>query len=363
MTKARDIADNAGKGGGASNVIINGAMKISQRATSAASITTSGYKTVDRWNTKIGGAGTWTQTQNAVTDLAGFRHSLKMACTTANSSLAASNSLNVETRLEGFDIQQFQKGTASAKKWALSFYVKSSKTGTYITELFDNNNNRHVNKSYTVDAANTWEHKKIIFDGDTSSPFANTNGNCLIVLWYLAAGTNYTTGTLQESWGAQTNVNRCVGQVNLADSTSNTWEITGVQLEVGDKCSDFQHEESSVTAQKCYRYYFQSPSYSAGNSGTSADVILYHGSLLKNASAWHWLPQEFPVVMRAAPSVTCSDGTTDGKIGHWTSTGGGSTVGHSPWQTLSKPNHIRVNEYATGGIYGFYYNYKADAEL
>ena len=255
MTKARDIADNAGQGGSASNVIINGAMKISQRATSVTGITSSGYKTVDRFRTSIGSAGTWTQTQNAVTDLAGFRYSLKMACTTANTSLSAGSSLQMNTRLEGFDIQQFQKGTASAKKWAMSFYVKASKTGTYIVELFDNNNNRHVNKSYTVDTGNTWEHKKIIFDGDTSSPFANTNGNCLIVQWFLAAGANLTGGTLQESWGALTNANRCVGQVNLADSTSNTWEITGVQLEVGDKVSDFEHRSYDDELARCQRYY------------------------------------------------------------------------------------------------------------
>ena len=304
MTKARDIADNAGQGGGASNVIINGAMKISQRATSLTGITSSGYKTVDRWRTSLGSAGTWTQTQNAVTDLAGFRYSLKMACTTANASLGASSSLNVNTRLEGFDIQQFQKGTASAKKWAMSFYVKASKTGTYIVELFDNNNNRHVNKSYTINAANTWEHKKIIFDGDTSSPFANTNGNCLIVSWFLAAGSDKTSGTLQETWGALTHANRCVGQVNLADSTSNTWEITGVQLEVGDKATDFEHRTFADELARCQRYYTQTYDYGVfvGHSGDDYDGTMVMRSLSSTVS--NQLGEPLPTRMRSMPTVT-----------------------------------------------------------
>lgn len=295
MTKARDIADNAGKGGGVSNVIINGEMKISQRSTSVTGITSSGYNTVDRWRISNGSAGTWTQTQNAVTDLAGFRYSLKMDCTTADASLAATDDLSIQQRFEGQDIQQFQKGTSSAKKWAMSFYVKSSKTGTYIVELFDNNNNRHVNKSYTVDAANTWEHKKIIFDGDTSSPFTNTNGNCLIVSWFLAAGANKTSGTLQETWGALTHANRCVGQVNLADSTSNTWEITGVQLEVGDKCSDFQNEIYNTTLSKCQRYYFQLN----GDNGDRVGVGGYN-----TGTSEARMDVTFPVTMRSAPTIS-----------------------------------------------------------
>lgn len=305
MTKARDIADNAGQGGGASNVIINGAMKVAQRVASPSTqpaIQYSGYYTVDRWNTDISSAGTWTQNQNAVTDLAGFRYSLKMACTTANASLGASSSLRMNTRLEGFDIQQFQKGTTSAKKWAMSFYVKASKTGTYIVELFDNNNNRHVNKSYTVDAANTWEHKKIIFDGDTSSPFANTNGNCLIVGWFLAAGTNFTSGTLQETWGALTHANRCVGQVNLADSTSNTWEITGVQLEVGDKVSDFEHRSYDDELNRCQRYY-----EIADIGGDTYRISLNKGS---TGASYYWAI-DLRTTKRAKPTCTITQSFDD----------------------------------------------------
>ena len=329
MTKARDIADNAGKGGGASNVIINGAMKIAQRGASVTGITSSGYKTVDRFRTSIGSAGTWTQTQNAVTDLAGFRYSLKMACTTANTSLSAGSSLQMNTRLEGFDIQQFQKGTASAKKWAMSFYVKASKTGTYIVELFDNNNNRHVNKSYTVDAANTWEHKKIIFDGDTSSPFANTNGNCLIVNWFLAAGSNFTGGTLQETWGALTTANRCVGQVNLADSTSNTWEITGVQLEVGDKVSDFEHTSYEEEIAKCQRYYWN---YLTLNNQYQT---MGNGSMYTATSAY--INFDFPVQMRAEPTL----GSAATNMRFYTN--GGSSATSSVNGDYGSVNNKRVN--------------------
>ena len=358
MTKARDIADNAGQGGGASNVIINGAMKISQRATSVTGITSSGYKTVDRFRTSIGSAGTWTQTQNAVTDLAGFRYSLKMACTTANTSLGAGSSLQMNTRLEGFDIQQFQKGTASAKKWAMSFYVKASKTGTYIVELFDNNNNRHVNKSYTVDAANTWEHKKIIFDGDTSSPFANTNGNCLIVQWFLAAGSNFTGGTLQETWGALTTANRCVGQVNLADSTSNTWEITGVQLEVGDKATDFEHRSFSDELLRCQRYFEKTANPSGALTDTSAGYINIRDGTASTVVRYYSV--RYKVEKRAIPTVTIYDSSSPPNTGKVRRDSTQNVTGNVYGSGTSG-----FNLYPSGSTshYGVLFGYYVDAEL
>jgi len=137
----------------------------------------------------------------------------------------------------------------------LSFWVRSNKTGTYIAELYGVTDNRQISKSYTISSADTWEKKTITFAGDTTGAFANDNGIGLMLQFWLAAGSTYTSGTLQTSWGSSVNANRAVGQVNLADSTSNEWYITGVQLEAGTTASDFEFLPVDVNLRRCLRYY------------------------------------------------------------------------------------------------------------
>jgi hypothetical protein len=259
MTKARDIADNAGQGGGGGkNVIINGAMTIAKRGGSFASLTSGYAYTLDRFARYIHLAGTWTMSQSTDTPTGqGFANSLKVDCTTARTSLDAATELVVLQRIEGQNLQRLKKGTANAEKVTLSFWVKSAKTGTYIAELFDSNNSRHISKSYTISAANTWEKKELTFDGDTTGALANTNASAIQLNFWLSNGSNWQSGTLQTSWGANTQANRAVGQVNLADSTSNDWYLTGVMLEVGDKATDFEHRSFADELARCQRYYQQ----------------------------------------------------------------------------------------------------------
>ena len=127
-----------------------------------------------------------------------------MDCTTADSSLAAGDRLMLSYRLEGQDVQRFGKGTTSPKKFALSFWVKSPKTGTHIVELFYHDNSRHICKAYTIASADTWEQQKLIIDNETSNAFGNDNGKSLEIQFYLAAGSTYTSGTLATSWAAKT---------------------------------------------------------------------------------------------------------------------------------------------------------------
>jgi hypothetical protein len=238
------------------NLIINGGMDIAQRGTSQASITAAGYYTIDRWRTDIVTAGTWTQTQSTeVPTGQGFFNSTKFDCTTADGSLAAGDRVFYSQRIEDQNCTYLKKGTSSAESTTVSFWVKSNKTGTYICELFDSQNSRHINKSYTISSADTWEKKTITFAGDTTGAFANDNGIGLMLQFWLAAGSTYTSGTLQTSWGSTTNANRAVGQVNLADSTSNEWYITGVQLEAGQTASEFEFLPHDVNLQRCQRYY------------------------------------------------------------------------------------------------------------
>ena len=244
------------------NIIINGDMSIAQRGTSKSSIGFE-YGTVDRFQTVQGSLGAFTQSQSTdVPTGQGFSKSLKMDCTTADASPSSGDELYVRQMFEGQNLQYLLKGTSSAKSLTVSFWVKSNKTGTYIVELFDSDNSRHINKSYTISSSDTWEKKTITYDGDTTGAFNNDNGASLHLAFMLGAGSNSTSGTLQTSWGSSTQANRQVGQVNLADSTSNEWYITGIQLEAGTTASDFEFLPIDVNLERCQRYYFQmQPSY------------------------------------------------------------------------------------------------------
>jgi len=301
MSRARDFADLAGSAdaGGLTgrNLIINGAMQVAQRSTSTASITTTAYHTVDRWYTALTTLGTWTQSQSTdVPSGQGFASSLKMACTTADASPAASDRLIIRQVLEGQDVQQLKKGTANAESVTLSFWVKSSKTGTHIVEIYDQDNARNIAKAYTVSSANTWEKKELTFAGDTTGAFDNDNASSFVLNMYLGAGSTYTSGTLATSWESATSANRAVGQVNLADSTSNEWYITGVQLEVGETATPFEHRSYGDELRRCQRYFVR-----------IIDDALY--SDICNVSAWTTTQARGVVYlppMRAAQTLSSS---------------------------------------------------------
>jgi len=260
------------------NIIINGDMSIAQRATSASSITSGGYHACDRWKEDMTSAGTWTISQSTTVPTGqGFATSLKMDCTTANGSLSANSELMVQQRLEGQMLQYLKKGTSDAVSTTLSFWVRSNKTGTYICELQDVDNNRQISKSYTISSADTWEKKTITFPGDTTGALDNNNARSLDCSFYLAAGSNLSSGTLSTTWTAKTDANRAVGQVNLADSTSNEWYVTGVQLEAGTTASDFEFLPVDVNFYRCARYYLKESQgrYGAAidySNGASSDV-------------------------------------------------------------------------------------------
>ena len=236
------------------NMVINGAMQVAQKATSKAALG-AGVQTVDRWYTTKVNSGTWTQTQDAaVVGTAGFGYSLKNDCTTALGSLAASDRLMMSYRFEGLNCQHLKKGTASAESLTISFWVNATKTGTYVLELWDHDNARHIASLYTVSVTNTWEKKTITFAGDTTGALDNDNVKSLELHWYLAAGADYQSGTLPTSWGATAGGNRAVGQVNAADSTSNNFSLAGVQMEVGITATPFENKTYDQELAACQRY-------------------------------------------------------------------------------------------------------------
>ena len=274
------------------NLLINGGMNIWERSTSV-SVSTDIYSTVDRWKTRVSGLGAFTISRSTdVPSAQGFGYSLKLDCTTADASPAAGDFLQIQQIIEGQNLQHLLKGTSNAKAIIMSFWVKSNKTGTYIASLYDGDNTRRISKSYTIDSASTWEKKTITFPGDTSGTLDNDNGASLWVQWWLGAGSNFTSGTLATSWESLTSANTAVGIVNLADSTSNEFFITGCQLEVGSTASGFEFEPYASTLQKCQRYYYRVtntgiPTFLRNDGSTSRDVIY-----------------PYPTTMRANPTVS-----------------------------------------------------------
>ena len=294
-------------------LIINGNCAISQRSTSVASITGSGYHTIDRYRTGFSGTlGTWTQSQSTdVPTGKGFANSLKMDCTTADASPSVGDRLSIRYNFEGQDLQLLKKGTADAEKITLAFWIKSSKTGVHIVNIVDQDNTRNISKSYTVSSADTWEQVVLNFDGDTTGALGDDNGQSLYIDFYFGAGTNYTSGTLATSWEAVNNVDVAVGQVNLADSDSNDFLFTGVQLEVGEYTSatlpPFQHESFGDNLARCQRYYqksFDIGTAPAQNVGIQTGDLSFPST--KGASTASTLSQKynFPVRMRASPAMT-----------------------------------------------------------
>ncbi len=301
MTRARELANLAGVSETAlsnRNLVLNGAMAISQRASSTSGITSGDtYPSVDRFMLRVNSAGTWTHSQS--TDApSGFSSSLKMDCTTADASLAADDNVQIQYRFEGQDLQQLDFGSSDAKSLTLSFWVRATKTGTNIVELYQDDGNDHICKSYTINSSNTWEYKTIAFSGNTLASIANDNTRGLIVQFFLAAGSNFQSGTLASSWAGYVQGNEAVGQVNHADSTSNEWYITGVQLEVGDQATPFEHRSYGEELALCQRYTYVFNSEKLGGNDQAIS------SMSKWSNGYTYGAYNFPCTMRTAPSGT-----------------------------------------------------------
>mgnify|MGYP003667407835 FL=1 len=260
---------NSGAIGGRRNIVYNGEMKVAQRGT-VTSVTSGTYGGPDRF--VLGEVGALVVTLSQDTDVPtgqGFANSMKIDVTTADSSLAAGDLAFIGQRFEGQDLQQLKKGTSSAESVTLSFWVKTTITGTYIIQLYDNDNARHISKSYTVSSTNTWEHKTLTFAGDTTGALDDDNAYSLQVYWGLAAGSNYTDGTLATSWAAFNDGNSFTGQVNAVNSASNNIYITGVQLEIGATATDFEHRTFGDELALCQRYYQQQFTFNGYASNTT----------------------------------------------------------------------------------------------
>ena len=306
MSKAAELAALIGSGQaqGDKNLIINGGMQVAQRATSTSSVTSTGYHACDRFKFLYTDAGTWTVSQS--TDAPdGFANSFKVECTTAKSSLASDSRLFILHHLEGQNLQQLKKGTSAAESITLSFYVRTNKTGTYQVHVEDNDNIRIIGSTYTVSSANTWQKVTVTLAGDTTGALDNDNGDSFAVFFALVAGTDNSSGAVPTAWEAKTNADRGAGlNVNLADATSNYWQISGLQMEIGDVATPFEHESFAETLRKCQRYFYRIGGNEPDALGTNV-ARMASGVMFAATTAQVIRPN--PVTMRIEPNVTFDD--------------------------------------------------------
>jgi hypothetical protein len=305
MTRAYNTATTQQNSGGAvppfaagKNKIINGDMAIAQRSTSVAGITAdTTYYTVDRFITRLINQGTFTQSQES-DGPAGFSKSLKMLCTTADASPTGGDRIGITQRIEAANLQSLAYGTASAKTVTVSFWVKSNLTGTYILEMFNLGAAKQCSNPYTISTANTWERKTIVIAGDTATAIS---GDFTDLIFWLGAGSDYTTGTLQNTWAANSNSNRAVGQVNLAGTVNNYWQVTGIQMEIGSVATDFQTATGTLQGElsACQRYF-----WNFRNNATQAIGVATFISAIQVDTI-----VQFPVTMRTAPTLSITTGT------------------------------------------------------
>ena len=336
------------------NLVQNGAMTVSQRSTSKSSLTSGNNYILDRWRTYIQNIGTYTISQ-ASDAPAGFKYSYKIQCTTADASPAAADDMSFYCPFEGQDLQQLKKGTSSAESLTLSFWIKSNKTATGQVNIRDQDNNRLISGTYTVSASGTWEYKTITFPGDTTGALDNDNAASISIQWYLDSGSNFSSGSMNSTWGTDSANKRNVNNFGLASSTDNYWQITGIQLEVGEKATPFEHRSFGDDLRKCMRYYQKSYNYSdapgsATSTGTAWLTVNQGGGRLVHTA---YLKER----MRATPTFKTYD--WDGNIDKIRTQGGNNK---NASQTYSSETAVIVDKNDSSGT-EVIFQYTVEAEL
>ena len=325
---------------GRRNLIINGACNVQQRGTQTGQGgTANAYTAVDRYQLVLSGAKTPRVTSSQQSTTTGeFANQLKLDCTTAQSSVAAADLFAVRQRIEGQNLQHLQYGTSSAKTLTASFTITSPKSGTHCVQLHHRDASYSYVREFTVDAADTAQRISVTFPGYTTTALDDDNASSLELAWPLLAGSNWQT--TKDGWNSGNDF-ATSNQQNLLDNTSNDFLITGIQLEIGDKTTPFEHRSYGEELESCKRY-FQKVDDVWFNANRFGDTY-WDGHI----PAGH---HEFHPEMRAAPSTSNLDvdGWLDGDSA-WSST---STTAASPTGMTSK----KVN---FTGVYNWTTNYNS----
>ena len=291
---------------GMRNRVINGDMRIDQRFAGAAiAAAANGAYTLDRWTIERAGALVCTVEQvEDAPSTTGLYQSMKCTVTTADAALAAGDYFTISQKVEGYTVSDFAFGTAAAFTCTLSFYVKSSVAGIYSGSLRNSAANRSYPFHYAIDTANTWEKKSVVITGDTGGAWLRTTGIGVTLFFTLFVGSTFTgTGN---TWAAANYLGTSDQNTTWAATTTNTFNLTGVQLEKGSIPSPFQIRSLDQELRLCQRYFWKTFNHDvaiAQNTGSSAGLLFHRvqvgGALLNYAEKI-----VFPVTMRTAPTIT-----------------------------------------------------------
>ena len=288
LSKIQGIEGQVTPNLGRRNLVINGDMRIAQRGTSSSAL---GLQTVDRFSHNSD-RQQFVATQEQSTDVPtgkGYTTSYKITTTTPETAIDGNNYNTVRYIFEAQDLQHLCWGTSAAKSLSVSFWVKSSVTGTYVTSNYFYDPNRNITVPYTISSANTWEYKTIVIPGDTGGTINNDNGAGLAIQFALSVGPNYQ-GTVSTSWGSYVDARWGNGQTaQMMNVNGATWAITGLQVEVGSIPTDFEHRSFGEELSLCQRYYEQV------GSGAPA---------LANSSTQFWTGYQFKTEKRAEPTAS-----------------------------------------------------------
>lgn len=273
------------------NRIINGDMRIDQRRVGNSAISNDDLYSVDRWMAQSGGGAINKYSVQQVTDApAGFINSLKVTSLSAYA-VSGADYADINQRIEGFNVADFEWGTANAKSITVSFWVKSSLTGSFGGAIRGAGFTRSYAFIYTISSANTWEYKTITIPGDTSGTWGISNGVGLQLSFGLGNGSTYTGAA--GSWG-NTPAIQASGTVSVIATNAATFFLTGVQLEVGTVATPFERRPYGTELALCQRYYFRQAFAETQTWGSGHAQTTNLGRILTQS----------PVPMRTTPSFS-----------------------------------------------------------
>jgi hypothetical protein len=315
---------------GRRNLIINGAMQVSQRGVTGTTPTTNNY-VLDRFAlSRFGGYpdnATQTQESDAPT---GHSKSFKMVRNSAHT-LTGTNASAFKQRIEGQNMAHLNWGLSTAKSCIISFWVKSNQTGDFPLILADSGNALDIGKLYTISSANTWEHKKIKIEAPTAGTFNTDNTTGATVYWGFGAvdAARTAQGT---TWGSSNTSGSSKGMVTgastaLATTSGATWQITGVQMEIGDTATDFEHRPYGEELSLCQRYLYR----------INGSLYEFFVNGVRNNTNYLWCPLQLPVALRAQPAITTS-GTSNDCFGIWHGAAGSWSTQHTTMGVYANPD-------------------------
>ena len=322
---------------GRRNLVINGDMRVHQRGGTITLGTGITY-TLDRMSFYKNHAGANTVEQSTDTPVGlGFTNSLKFTTTSADSSVSATDRVAMIYRVEGYDAARLEFGTANAKTITISFYVKSSITGTHGGAVGNGSDNRAYPFTYTISSANTWERKSITIPGDTTGTWATNNARSLQIAWGLGVGSTYSGAA--GAWEAADRNSATGATTGVLTTVNATWFITGIQLEVGSSASDFEHRPFAEELNLCYRYFYKIIRTDA--YGEFLVIRTYNSTQGTGVMI-------LPVPMRVQPTFTSS--TVSGNFSYSMSVLGFSTTDSGNASTSHRlATHNAVGAFTSGG--------------